>query len=120
MQLFSSLYSRLANVMTSNGFCYCDSVAACQVLHATTTNRECTLLETIRSLYDRKLRPVRILGGQAACNQQLDWPFEAGIMRDGMLNVGVNSSINNPACNVLNRLPPFKYRQVHVFIGLMN
>jgi hypothetical protein len=31
VQMFSSLYSKLANVMTSNGFCYCVKWGDCQV-----------------------------------------------------------------------------------------
>ena len=111
LQLFSSMYPRLANVMTSNGFCYCDSVAACQVPHTASENKDCTLLETIRSLYDQKLRNIRLLS-TSTCTQQLDWPFEPGVMRDGMPNTGVNGTANaaQQSCNVLDRLPPFKYR----------
>ncbi len=47
-QMFSSLFSRLANVHTSNGFCYCLNPVHCQVVHSSAENSECTLLETIR------------------------------------------------------------------------
>jgi hypothetical protein len=32
-QLFADLYDRLANVMTSNGFCFCVNALDCQVLN---------------------------------------------------------------------------------------
>lgn len=107
-QLFTSLYNRLANVMTSNGFCFCVDPKDCQVLHSDAQNADCSLLETIRSLYDQKPRRIRLLQKNASCTQQLDWPFEEGWMRDGSPNGG----INDPAqpCNVLDRLPPFQYR----------
>ena len=109
-QLFSSLYPRLANVMTSNGFCYCLAGRDCQVLHSDTVNKDCGLLETIRSLFDQQYRPIRVLlpAQQKPCLQQLDWPFEAGMMRDTSIASGINDA--SQACNVLDRLPPFKYR----------
>lgn len=108
-QLFSSLYDRLANVLTSNGFCYCVDPTDCQVPHATASNNNnCTLLETIRSLYDQRYRSITLLQKKnATCMQQLDWPFEAGMMRDSSIHAGRNDP--NEACNVLNRLPPFQY-----------
>lgn len=113
-QLFASLYNRLANVLTSNGFCYCVDPLDCQVLHSDASNANCSLLETIRSLYDQKYRRIRLLlqrnsstAAAAACKQQLDWPFEPGWMRDGSPNAGRNRDTD--ACNVLDRLPPFMY-----------
>jgi hypothetical protein len=76
------------------------------------------LLETIKSLYDQKLRTTRLLLSSSSssstqkCRQQLDWPFELGTMRDGMPMLGKND-VSQP-CNVLERIPPFKYRyQLH-------
>ena len=88
--------------------------AKTQVPHnvaATSESRECTLLETIKSLYDQKLRTTRLLipsSSTQKCRQQLDWPFEFGTMRDGMPMLGKND-VSQP-CNVLERIPPFKYR----------
>jgi hypothetical protein len=111
-QLFSSVYNRLANVMTSNGFCYCVSAADCQVPHTSTWYPECTLLETIKSLYDQQYRTTQLvfpISSQAArCSKQLDWPFEPGTMRDGMPTSGENDATQ--PCNVLDRIPPFRYR----------
>ena len=56
-QLFSSLYTRLGDVHTSNGFCYCLNAAQCQVSHS--AGNDCTLLETLKSLYDQKFRTAR-------------------------------------------------------------
>lgn len=106
-QMFSSLYDRLANVLTSNGFCYCVNPRDCQIDHTDTANANCTLLETIRSLYDQKYRRVRLLHRGVPCTQQLDWPFEPGWMRDSSPNAGINKA--EDACNVLDRLPPFQY-----------
>lgn len=107
-QLFASLYDRLANVLTSNGFCYCVNPVDCQVLHSDAANADCSLLETIRSLYDQRYRRIRLLSrGGSSCGQQLDWPFEAGWMRDKSPNGGRNRP--SDACNVLDRLPPFRY-----------
>lgn len=109
-QLFSSLYPRLANVLTSNGFCYCVDPLDCQVLHSSdaASSSNCSLLETIRSLYDQRYRRIRLLGNSSTvCKQQLDWPFEPGWMRDGSPNAGRNRDTD--ACNVLDRLPPFMY-----------
>ena len=108
-QEFRSLFSRLGNVHTSNGFCYCLNPAQCQVLHSSTENKECTLLETIRSLYDQKLRTAKVLTTpEDACKDQLDWPFEPGFMRDKSINFGRNDA--SQQCNVLDRLPLFQYR----------
>ena len=71
------------------------------------TEQDCTLLETIKSLYDQKYRRIRMLHKNPPCTQQLDWPFEQGWMRDNSPNVGINKP--SEACNVLDRLPPFKY-----------
>lgn len=40
-----------------------------------------------RSLYDQNFRVAKVLTGPGddTCLQQLDWPFEAGPMRDGVM-----------------------------------
>ena len=114
-QMFASLYDKLANVVTSNGFCFCVDWQDCQVL---STGKECTLLDTIRSMYDEKFRTTQLLTqDDQVCTQQLDWPFVGGRLRDRM---EVPSRYSSPAqvptetagntCNVLDRLPPFQYR----------
>jgi len=125
-QRFSSLYDKLADVSTSNGFCFCASWMDCQVdaADASATRRECSLLETIRSMYDQRYRTTRLLTGRhdRKCTQQLDWPFVGGAMRDGsvspdrysgeMGSAQVPSDPLKKTCNVLDRLPPFQYRWV--------
>lgn len=74
-QEFRSLYSRLANVHTSNGFCYCLDVEQCQVKH--NAGGECTLLETLQSLYDQKFRTATVLtNSTSVCKASLPcFPF---------------------------------------------
>jgi hypothetical protein len=119
-QAFSSLYSVLADVSTSNGFCFCVDWRDCQVLSSSEQQSPCTLLSTVRSMYDRKFRTSTLLtSNDNVCTRQLDWPFVGGDMRDGSVS---NPRYNNGAgiqlptdpakgtCNVLDRLPPFQYR----------
>lgn len=79
-QLFSSL-GRLANVLTTNGFCFCTREDDCLVSSA--DPGACTLADVISSLYDQKYRLPRMLS-PSSCKMQLDWPYEEGTMRDGM------------------------------------
>jgi hypothetical protein len=120
-QMFASLYDKLANVVTSNGFCYCVRGSDCQIDGGTEPDagrRECSLLETIRSMYDGRFRQVRHLTGAStpACAQQLDWPFVGGWMRDlsqapaRYTEAQARSATDEGTCNVLDRLPPFQYR----------
>jgi hypothetical protein len=113
-QEFSSLFSRLGNVHTSNGFCYCLDPEDCRVPHRFPSGGEpCTLLDTIRSLYDQQFRTAKVLTTAASvCKEQLDWPFEAGTMRDKSVNPGRNNA--SQECNVLDRLPLFQYRYMPV------
>ena len=103
-QKFRTL-ERVAEVFTSNGFCFCKDVGDCSVLH--TSGSPCSLRETIYSLYDQQYRSATNLDGAATCAQQLDWPFEAGETRDGM---PFDSKNAGDQCNVVNRLPAFRYR----------
>jgi hypothetical protein len=115
-QLFASLYNKLANVVTSNGFCFCVSWQDCQVQ----SSSECSLIDTIKSMYDGKYRTTRLLPSvkDKVCTQQLDWPFSGGIMRDGSVSVPRYSAPQVPTsdgtCNVLDRIPPFQYRYMPV------
>jgi hypothetical protein len=120
-QLFDTLYNKLADVSTSNGFCYCVRGSDCQINGGTEPDagrRECSLLETIRSMYDGRFRQVRHLTGAStpACAQQLDWPFVGGWMRDlsqapaRYTEAQARSATDEGTCNVLDRLPPFQYR----------
>lgn len=108
-QLFGSLYPWLAAVHTSNGFCFCVDWQDCQ-----TSSGACSLLETVRSMYDRKFRTTQLLTQtDRICTRQLDWPFVGGKMRDGSRSparYSAWSSTVDEACNVLDRLPPFQYR----------
>jgi hypothetical protein len=70
-QLFGSLYPWLASVHTSNGFCFCVDWQDCQA-----SSGPCSLLETVRSMYDRKFRTTQLLTqNDRVCTRQLDWPF---------------------------------------------
>jgi hypothetical protein len=116
-QFFASLYDKLANVITSNGFCYCVDWIDCMVARESTVDKDCTLLETIRSMYDSKFRTIKLLTkNDQVCTQQLDWPFVGGTMRDGSASPPRFSASQVPTeteqntCNVLDRLPPFQYR----------
>jgi len=122
-QLFESLYDKLANVVTSNGFCFCVSWKDCQVAsNIATAAKNCTLLETIRSMYDGKYRTTQLLASasDSVCTQQLDWPFVGGLMRDGSLSTArypssqVPTETTSGTCNVLDRIPPFQYRYMPV------
>lgn len=108
-QLFGSLYPWLAAVHTSNGFCFCVDWQDCQA-----TSGNCSLLETVRSMYDRKFRTTQLLTQtDRVCTRQLDWPFVGGLMRDGSRSpprFAADSSTSEESCNVLDRLPPFQYR----------
>ena len=113
-QLFASMYDRLANVLTSNGFCFCVDWQDCQVAG---TNGTCSLLDTVRSMYDGKFRETRLLTrNDRVCTKQLDWPFFGGRMRDTMVSPGrysagqTSTEDDTDTCNVFDRLPPFQYR----------
>lgn len=112
-QEFASLFSRLGNVHTSNGFCFCLEPEQCRLPHSSANATQCTLLETIRSLYDQRLRVAKVLtSAQDVCKDQLDWPFEQGTMRDKAFYAGRNNASRE--CNVLDRLPLFQYRYMPV------
>ena len=57
-QAFASLYGKLADVDTSNGFCFCVDSVDCMVEGSA---GECTLLDTIRSMYDGRFRAAKLL-----------------------------------------------------------
>ena len=121
-QAFESLYDKLANVVTSKGFCFFFNWRDCQVASTSAEGRDCTLLETVRSMYDGKYRTTRLLtsASDSICTQQLDWPFAGGPMRDGSWSSARYPSSQVPTervggtCNVLDRLPPFQYRYMPV------
>jgi hypothetical protein len=93
------------------------------------SKKECTLLETISSMYDRRFRTVKLLTQtDPVCTQQLDWPFIGGKMQDGSVSLPryyhsgqpqqqqqqrqeqVPTESETNTCNVLDRLPVFQYR----------
>ena len=57
-QKFASLFGRLADASTSNGFCFCVDAEDCSV-----PSGECSLIETMRSMYDQKFRTAQLLTG---------------------------------------------------------
>lgn len=113
-QTFRSLYTKLADASTSNGFCFCVDTTDCQV----SSSGECSLSETIRSMYDQKWRTSKLLtDNDRVCSQQLDWPFVGGSMRDGSVASERYSDTNQlptedagRTCAVMDRLPKFQYR----------
>jgi hypothetical protein len=107
-QLFRNL-TRVATILTSNGFCFCANAADCQL--SVDADDVCSLSQIIKSLHDKSYRPAKILEtGDEICTDQLDWPFEGGEMRDGTYSASVNNQ--NTECNVIDRLPPFQYKYV--------
>lgn len=109
-QLFRYV-SRLAEVFTSNGFCFCSTPEDCNVAHDA-TDSPCTMIQTTLSLYDGQYRMARDLDKSTArCGEQLDWPFEAGVTRDGMrFDAKGGNAVAGSTCSTLDRLPPFMYR----------
>jgi hypothetical protein len=108
-QLFEPLRS-LANVFTTNGFCLCTTATDCMIPNSISRSSplfECSLAGTVESLYDQKYRLGARVLSPSKCDIQLDWPYESGTMRDGMTTDTMNNDVK---CNVLDRLPPFKYR----------
>ena len=96
----------LRTVYTSNGFCFCNTFAECQKKESAGT--DCTLRDTIKSLYDQEYRRVELLLSDTnICTKQLDWPFTKGITRDGMEVPARHQDKQD--CNVIDRLPPFLY-----------
>jgi hypothetical protein len=85
-QLFDTLYNKLADVSTSKGFCYCVDWEDCQVQSVSSTGTSsCSLIKTMRSMYDAKWRTTALLTqNNNVCTQQLDWPFVGGMMRKGL------------------------------------
>lgn len=109
-QLFEPLRT-LANVFTTNGFCFCTDPSDCMVPNNAPRSSKkifaCSIIGIIESLYDQEYRPGAAVLSPSSCGAQLDWPYEAGSMRDGMKSPSRNVGVE---CNVLDRLPPFKYR----------
>lgn len=122
-QLFDTLYNKLADVSTSKGFCYCVDWEDCQVQSVSSTGTSsCSLIKTMRSMYDAKWRTTALLTqNNNVCTQQLDWPFVGGMMRNGFVAYQRYGAAQQPTetakgtCNVLDRLPPFQYRCACVF-----
>lgn len=97
----------LHSLHTSNGFCFCESAAGCTV-PAAERDGLCGLVDTIRSVLDEQDRDVRDLDS-TMCPDQLDWPFTAGDLRDGMRTEGRPEAGQQASCNFLDRLPKFRY-----------
>jgi hypothetical protein len=109
-----STSTRMPNIFTSNGFCFCVSNAeACIVQN--NTNTVCTFENTIKSLHDQTLRKSKtLLSTSNGCRDQLDWPYVSGRMRDDTVVMGRKRdglpNINPDVCDISDRLPPFWYR----------
>lgn len=112
----------LAQIHTSNGFCFCQDPAACQIPKgewgASSGRRGvCGLTSTIDSVAGGAEKEAVSLDG-ASCGQQLDWPFVHGELRDGMQASSRHAPrlAGEGLCNTLDRLPQFRhsYRSVGV------
>jgi len=88
----------LAPYKTRNGFCVCLDGDACQP-----ASGACSAADTIASLSDMQYRTANTI--QADCQQQVDWPWTGGTMRDDS-----SLPISTSNCGVLSRLPNFQYR----------
>ena len=102
--MVSQEFLGMAAIYTSNGFCFCQDAVQCKVPKGQWAST-CGLDSVISSLLDRQERPVVTLNSQT-CTQQIDWPFLAGTLRDGS---EVDARTTDPACNIMDRLPVFKY-----------
>jgi hypothetical protein len=113
---FSSAKDRMPDMYTSNGFCFCVTGTAQCGRKKTET---CGITDTISSLYDTKFRKVQTLRPSTVekCLDQLDWPYEMGVMRDDTFMWGRTRDSKRMrrdagTCDVTDRLPPFWYRYV--------
>ena len=97
---------RLQPLYTSNGFCVCSKALDCSVVR---DHARCGLGATIESLYDEQWRDLMDLSNNV-CNQQLDWPYEGGTLRDGMQSPKHHT--NTVDCSVFSRLPPVQVRSM--------
>lgn len=98
----------LATVITSNGFCFCKDIGDCRKDIA--SDATCSFKDTLKSLWDGKYRATESLfKNDKVCTSQLDWPFVKAVMRDGMEKKSTNTQTE---CNVVDRLPKFKYKFV--------
>jgi hypothetical protein len=108
---YASGKNRVGNMYTSNGFCTCTIADSCKTLNSTTL---CGVVDTIKSLYDQNLRDLLIVQQvRTSCQAQLDWPYEAGTLRDGTVVHARDTSgryiDSQSSCDVMDRLPPFRY-----------
>jgi hypothetical protein len=102
--------SRFAKIYTSNGYCLCNNASKCQVPR---DHADCGLTDTISSTFDQHWRTVVELDPPSArCKQQLDWPFEGGTLRDGMVSPA--DTANTQPCYITDRLPRFQIRYMPV------
>lgn len=102
--MVSKEFLGMAPIYTSNGFCFCQDPAACKI-NKNQWGNTCGLDSVIRSLIDEQERPVVTLD-QQKCIEQTDWPFVAGALRDGS---SIDLRTAATPCNIMDRLPVFKY-----------
>jgi hypothetical protein len=103
---------RMATLYTSNGFCSCAKLRDC----LQEKEDDCGFRDTAGALYDGVERPARTFSGASRCLDQLDWPYQAGNMRDGSTmdsrNPDDTPGNSSSPCDVSERLPRFWYRFV--------
>lgn len=95
---------------TSNGRCFCVSPRECST--GTDQSTPCALRDTIRSQYDEEWVEAEMEYNEGAiCNDQLDWPYAEGVLRDGTPLPGRR---HRETCSIFERLPSFQYRLKNV------
>jgi hypothetical protein len=108
--------NRMPTIYTSNGFCFCVTGSdKCGVSETESPGKLCGFTDTVKSLYDKQSRRSQTLTtGIDRCNDQLDWPYEGGLMRDGTIMTSRTDTdkqyLQPSTCDITDRLPPFWYR----------
>lgn len=101
-------------IYTSNGFCFCQDPTNC-ARSISSTDPSCSLRGTIHNLMSSNVYGDSMNMEPATCEEQLDWPYTGGTLRDGSrLQEDGNE---RSQCNLLHRLAPFRYRYRTVAVG---
>ena len=101
-----------ADIKTSNGFCFCESLQNCQF--PLTSDDRCGFQESVRALVQSLELSSHVAkgGSTGGCNEQLDWPYTLGQLRDGSWIAGNEIAGATTNCNLLDRIHDFQYRYV--------
>jgi len=102
-----------ADIKTSNGFCFCESLQDCR--SPVSSDDRCGFQESVRALVQSLELSSHVAkgGSTGGCNEQLDWPYTLGQLRDGSWIAGSESvGAATTSCNLLDRIHDFQYRYV--------